>query len=63
MLTGRRYGGTEAAKLGIVDEAVAYEEVVPCAVLRARALADKDRAAVAAIKATLYADVAAALAA
>jgi Delta3-Delta2-enoyl-CoA isomerase len=63
MLTGRRYGGTEAAELGIVDEAVGYDLVVERAVARARALADKDRAAVAAIKATLYADVAAALAA
>ncbi len=63
MLTGRRYGGGEAAALGIVDDAVGYDMVVERAIERARVLSDKDRAAVAAIKATLYADVAAALAA
>lgn len=55
MTTGRRYGGTDAAAAGIVDEAVAESDVLPRAIERAQALAGKDPATLAAIKRGLYA--------
>ncbi len=61
MLTGRRYGGEEALKAGIVDAAVGADEVVPRAIERAAALAPKNRDVVAAIKAELYGPALAAL--
>ncbi len=56
MLTGRRYGGTDALAAGIVDAAVPEGEVVASAVARAAELAAKPRHAVAAIKGRLYAE-------
>jgi Delta3-Delta2-enoyl-CoA isomerase len=57
MVTGRRYGGPEAAALGLVDAAVAEDEVRPDALERARALAGKPGASVAAIRAGMYGPV------
>jgi len=56
MTTGRRYGGVDAERAGIVDAAVAEEEVLPRAVARATALAGKDPATLRTIKQRLYAD-------
>lgn len=56
MLTGRRYGGTDALAAGIVDEVAAEPDVVARAVARAESLAGKDRSVVAAIKAEMYGD-------
>jgi enoyl-CoA hydratase/carnithine racemase len=55
MTTGRRYGGGDAAAAGLVDVAVAEADVLPVALERARALAAKDPATLAAIKEGLYA--------
>ena len=41
MTTGRRYGGSDALAAGVVDAAVPLDDVVPAALQRARALADK----------------------
>ena len=54
MTTGRRYGGTEAAAEGIVDSAVAEEELLGAAVERARALASKHGPTLGTIKRTMY---------
>ena len=43
LLTGKRVGGEEAVRLGIVDAVCAAEEVLQNAVSRASALAAKDR--------------------
>ena len=61
MLTGRRYGGIDAAAAGIVDEAVPEPDVLPQALERARILAGKDARTLGAIKTRLYADVVATL--
>jgi enoyl-CoA hydratase/carnithine racemase len=61
MVTGRRYGGTEAVTAGIAEEAVPAGRVLAAAAERAAALAAKPRATVAAIKRGLYGDVVAAL--
>jgi enoyl-CoA hydratase/carnithine racemase len=61
MTTGRRYGGEEAARAGIVEEAVAEDEVLPRAIARATALADKDPATYQTIKQRIYVDALAAL--
>jgi enoyl-CoA hydratase/carnithine racemase len=58
---GLRVGAPEALARGIVDEAVAAEEVVPRAVARVRALAGKDRGTLAAVKRSLVGAVADAL--
>ena len=50
MLTGARIGGVQAKELGIVDEAVPGQEVLPRAVAYVAALASKDRHTLAAIK-------------
>ena len=55
MTTGRRYGGADAAAAGLVDVAVPEAEVLPVALERARVLAAKDPATLAAIKEGLYA--------
>jgi len=57
MCTGKRYGGDEAARLGIVDRAVSETEVVPVAVELARGLADKHRDTLAKIKRDAYPEV------
>jgi enoyl-CoA hydratase/carnithine racemase len=56
MLTGRRYGGVDAAARGLVDVAVAEPEVLPEAVRRAAAMAGKARETLAALKRNLSAD-------
>ena len=61
MLTGRRYGGIDALEAGIVDAAVAEDEVVARAVERAATLATKNREVVAAIKSEMYGQALAAL--
>jgi enoyl-CoA hydratase/carnithine racemase len=61
MTTGRRYGGNDALAAGLVDEAVAEDEVVPRAVERVRGLAGKDSATLAVIKQRMFNDVLTAL--
>lgn len=55
MVTGRRYGGEDAAKVDIVDRAVAEEEVRPTAIELARSLAGKDGTTMGTIKSRMYA--------
>lgn len=55
MTTGRRYGGPDAVAAGIADVAVAEADVLPTALERAGALADKDPKALGTIKARMYA--------
>ena len=55
MTTGRRYGGQEAQAAGIVDVAVAEEQVLGTALERARVLAGKASPALGAIKEGMYA--------
>ena len=57
VLTGMRLGGEEARRRGILDEAVPAADVLPQAIVRAAALADKDRATYGALKRGLYGDV------
>lgn len=54
VVSGARYGGEEAARLGIVHEAVPEADVLARAVERVRPLAGKDRATLAALKRGLY---------
>ncbi len=54
ILTGARIGGVDACAKGIVDEAVAADEVLPHALARAAALAGKDRATYGALKRGMY---------
>jgi enoyl-CoA hydratase/carnithine racemase len=54
MTTGRRFGGTDAAAAGLVDTAVAEDEVLPVALARARGLAGKNPQTLKAIKAQMY---------
>ena len=62
IFSGARIGGAEALERRIVDEAVPAEEVLPRAIARAAALADKDRATLQTIKRGMYADALAVLA-
>jgi len=55
MVTGRRYGGEDAAAHGLVDAAVPAERVLPAAVEKARTMLGKQPDAIAAIKRRLYA--------
>ncbi len=57
MLTGRRYGGSDALAQGIVASIAPENDVLAEAVQRAEALASKNRRVVAQIKAELYEDV------
>lgn len=57
MVTGHRFGGEEAAKRGIVHSAVAENDVVPAALERAAALADKAGPTMGTIKTRMYADL------
>ncbi|HEX4335831.1 MAG TPA: enoyl-CoA hydratase/isomerase family protein [Polyangiaceae bacterium] len=59
--TGKRYGGADATKAGIVSEAAGEADVLPRAIARATELAAKDRSTLAAIKRVLYAPALAAL--
>jgi Delta3-Delta2-enoyl-CoA isomerase len=61
MTTGRRYGGIDAERAGIVDAAVAEQEVLPRALERAGALAGKDPATLRTIKQRLYSETLTAL--
>ncbi|MCE0534725.1 enoyl-CoA hydratase-related protein [Kineosporia rhizophila] len=61
MVTGRRYGGTDAQAAGIVDLAVAETEVLPTAVKYAAELAPKAGPTLAVIKQRLWAPTLAAL--
>jgi enoyl-CoA hydratase/carnithine racemase len=61
MTTGRRFGGTAALELGLVDETAAESELVKCAGERVGPLAGKDRGTIGAIKATMFAAAVAAL--
>ena len=54
MTTGRRYRGTEAAKIAMVDLAVPESEVRDAALQLARTRGGKDRSALGTIKADLY---------
>lgn len=56
MLTGRRYGGADAVRVGIVDLCVAEDSVLPEAVGAAEALSKKSRDTVVTIKRTMYSD-------
>jgi len=57
VLTGARLGGEDAQRRGIVDVALPAADVLPQAIARAAALADKDRATYGALKRGLYGDV------
>lgn len=61
MVTGKRYGGAEAAAAGIVAAAVPEDEVLPAAVALAASQAGKPRATLATIKQHLFAEALAAL--
>jgi enoyl-CoA hydratase/carnithine racemase len=61
VMTGRRYGGPEAAAAGIVHESAAADEVEPRAITIAAGLAAKDSRTVAEHKRLLYGDVIAGL--
>jgi enoyl-CoA hydratase/carnithine racemase len=61
MLTAHRYGAGEAVAAEIIDAALPEEQVLPAAVERAAALAEKDGPTLAAIKQRLYAPALAAL--
>jgi len=54
IVTGRRYGGTDAEQRGIVDAAVPEAEVLERAMAMVRPLAGKDRATMTALKRGLY---------
>ena len=61
LVTGRRFGGLDAAANGLVTEAVAEAEVLPRALELARSLAGKDRATLSALRRGLYAEALAVL--
>ncbi len=54
ILTGARIGGSESKELGIVDEAVPIEQVLPRAIARAASLANKDRKIYSILKRSMY---------
>jgi len=56
MVSGRRYGGLEAAAAGIVDEAASEDELVRIAVERAAGQAPKSPEALRSIKGRMYAE-------
>ena len=56
MVTGRRYGGGEAAALGMVDQAVDEAQVLELAIEMARPLASKAGDSMGTIKERMYAD-------
>lgn len=61
MTTGRRYGGSEAAAVGIVDEAAEESQVRARAIERAASQASKGEAVLRTIKRRLYRDALTAL--
>jgi enoyl-CoA hydratase/carnithine racemase len=56
ILTGMRIGGVEAKELGIVDEAVPAEQVLPRAMARASSMANKGRDIYGSLKRGMYAE-------
>jgi enoyl-CoA hydratase/carnithine racemase len=54
MITGRRFGGVDAAAAGIVDEAVPEDEVLSSAIDRVRPLVGKTPQTLGAIKSQMY---------
>ena len=56
MTTGRRYGGTEALDVGLVDEVAGEGEILHAAIERARPLAGKPGAVLGMIKSRMYGD-------
>jgi len=54
ILTGARIGGIEGKELGIVDEAVPTEQVLPRAMARAASIANKGRDIYGALKRSMY---------
>jgi len=54
LLSGRRIGGEEALRLGIIDAACSNDRVFPEALARATSLSGKDRATYAAMKRGMY---------
>jgi len=56
LLTGARIGGIEAKDLGVVDEAVPAENVLPRAIASVAPLANKNRYTYGAIKRGMYAE-------
>ncbi|TQL66389.1 enoyl-CoA hydratase/carnithine racemase [Nocardioides albertanoniae] len=61
MATGRRYGGGDAAAVGLVDAAAPSEKLAETAAGFVRDLAGKDRATLGTIKSRMFADVVSAL--
>jgi enoyl-CoA hydratase/carnithine racemase len=61
MTTGRRYGGADAHAAGIVQAAVAEEQVLEHALALAAPLATKDPTTLATIKQRMYGDAVAML--
>lgn len=61
VLTGVRVGGNEAKRLGVVDESVAKDEVLPKAIALAASLAKKDRNTYRMLKQTMHREVTIAL--
>lgn len=56
VLTGVRIGGAEAKELGIVDEAVPIDQVLPRSIDRATSMANKGRDIYRTLKRTMYAE-------
>ncbi len=56
MVTGRRFGGEEAAQLHIVHRSVSEEEVLPTAIAIAASHAGKDRNTLSTIKERMYSE-------
>jgi enoyl-CoA hydratase/carnithine racemase len=56
MVTARRYGGSEAAAAGIVDQALAEDELLPAAIDHAAGQAPKNPETLRAIKGRIYED-------
>ena len=56
ILTGTRIGGIDAKELGIVDEAVPADQVLPQAIARATSMANKGRDIYRNLKRTMYRD-------
>ena len=56
MVTGKRFGGEEAARLHIVHRAVAADEVLPTALVLAAEHGGKDRNTLRTIKERMYGD-------
>jgi len=56
ILTGARVGGIDAKELGIVDEAVPADQVLPQAIARATSMANKGRDIYKTLKRSMYAE-------